>query len=86
MSWTGDVKYHAGAHRAIENGREIRMVVSMPPNPSHLEAVDPVVVGMRAPQAPARMPRPASLRSGDVGARAHSRRCGVPGRASWPRR
>ncbi len=46
MSWTGDVKYHAGAHRAIESGREIRMVVSMPPNPSHLEAVDPVVVGM----------------------------------------
>jgi 2-oxoglutarate dehydrogenase E1 component len=46
MSWTGDVKYHAGAHRAIENGREIRMVVAMPPNPSHLEAVDPVVVGM----------------------------------------
>ena len=46
MSWTGDVKYHAGAHRAIENGREMHMVVSMPPNPSHLEAVDPVVVGM----------------------------------------
>ena len=46
MSWTGDVKYHAGAHRAIRNGREMHMVVSMPPNPSHLEAVDPVVVGM----------------------------------------
>ncbi|HUR32336.1 MAG TPA: 2-oxoglutarate dehydrogenase E1 component [Vicinamibacterales bacterium] len=46
MSWTGDVKYHAGAHRAISNGREMRMVVAMPPNPSHLEAVDPVVVGM----------------------------------------
>ncbi len=46
MSWTGDVKYHAGAHRAIRNGREVHMVVSMPPNPSHLEAVDPVVVGM----------------------------------------
>jgi 2-oxoglutarate dehydrogenase E1 component len=46
MSWTGDVKYHAGAHRAIKNGREMRMVISMPPNPSHLEAVDPVVVGM----------------------------------------
>ena len=45
MSWTGDVKYHAGAHCAIVNGRE-HMVVSMPPNPSHLEAVDPVVVGM----------------------------------------
>ena len=46
MAWTGDVKYHAGAHRAIRHGREISMVVSMPPNPSHLEAVDPVVVGM----------------------------------------
>jgi 2-oxoglutarate dehydrogenase E1 component len=46
MSWTGDVKYHAGAHRAIRNGREMHMVVSMPPNPSHLEAVDPVVLGM----------------------------------------
>ena len=46
MSWTGDVKYHAGAHRAIKNGREMQMVVYMPPNPSHLEAVDPVVVGM----------------------------------------
>jgi 2-oxoglutarate dehydrogenase E1 component len=46
MSWTGDVKYHAGAHRAIQNGREMHMVVAMPPNPSHLEAVDPVVVGM----------------------------------------
>ncbi len=46
MTWTGDVKYHAGAHRAIENGREMHMVISMPPNPSHLEAVDPVVLGM----------------------------------------
>ncbi len=46
MAWTGDVKYHAGANRAIRNGREIHMVVSMPPNPSHLEAVDPVVLGM----------------------------------------
>jgi 2-oxoglutarate dehydrogenase E1 component len=46
MAWTGDVKYHAGAHRDIKNGREMHMVVSMPPNPSHLEAVDPVVLGM----------------------------------------
>jgi 2-oxoglutarate dehydrogenase E1 component len=46
MAWTGDVKYHAGAHRAIKDGREIAMEVSMPPNPSHLEAVDPVVEGM----------------------------------------
>src|SRR3954464_7452111 len=46
MTWTGDVKYHAGAHRAIKDGREIGLEVSMPPNPSHLEAVDPVVEGM----------------------------------------
>ena len=38
MAWTGDVKYHAGAHRAIKDGREMDVVVSMPPNPSHLEA------------------------------------------------
>ena len=46
MGWTGDVKYHAGAHRAIKGGRAMDVVVSMPPNPSHLEAVNPVVVGM----------------------------------------
>lgn len=46
MSWTGDVKYHAGAHRAIKNGCEMHMVVAMLLNPSHLEVVDPVVVGM----------------------------------------
>jgi 2-oxoglutarate dehydrogenase E1 component len=46
MAWTGDVKYHAGAHRAIKGGEALDLVVSMPPNPSHLEAVDPVVVGM----------------------------------------
>ena len=46
MAWTGDVKYHAGAHRAIKGGEAIDLVVSMPPNPSHLEAIDPVVEGM----------------------------------------
>jgi len=46
MAWTGDVKYHAGAQRAIKDGREMAMEISMPPNPSHLEAVDPVVEGM----------------------------------------
>ena len=46
MAWAGDVKYHAGAHRAIKDGREISLEISMPPNPSHLEAVDPVVEGM----------------------------------------
>jgi 2-oxoglutarate dehydrogenase E1 component len=46
MTWTGDVKYHAGAHRAITGGAAMDLVVSMPPNPSHLEAVDPIVEGM----------------------------------------
>lgn len=46
MSWTGDVKYHMGAHRAIKDGEEVELHISMPPNPSHLEAIDPVVTGM----------------------------------------
>jgi 2-oxoglutarate dehydrogenase E1 component len=46
MAWTGDVKYHAGALRAIRGGQQLDLVVSMPPNPSHLEAIDPVVEGM----------------------------------------
>jgi 2-oxoglutarate dehydrogenase E1 component len=46
MAWTGDVKYHAGARRAMKGGRAVEVVVSMPPNPSHLEAINPVVEGM----------------------------------------
>jgi 2-oxoglutarate dehydrogenase E1 component len=46
MAWTGDVKYHAGAHRAIQDGRAMNLEISMPPNPSHLEAIDPIVEGM----------------------------------------
>ena len=42
---TGDVKYHLGtsADRTLRNGR--RMHLSLVANPSHLEAVNPVVVG-----------------------------------------
>ncbi len=42
----GDVKYHQGAtgERVLPNGRRTRLRLS--PNPSHLEAVDPVVEGM----------------------------------------
>ncbi|HEX5107215.1 MAG TPA: 2-oxoglutarate dehydrogenase E1 component [Vicinamibacterales bacterium] len=43
LGWMGDVKYHAGARTSAPRGQ---MHVTMPPNPSHLEAVDPVVVGM----------------------------------------
>ncbi len=43
LGWMGDVKYHAGARTAAPRGQ---MYVTLAPNPSHLEAVDPVVVGM----------------------------------------
>ena len=42
----GDVKYHQGAvgEREAANGKKVALTLS--PNPSHLEAVDPVVEGM----------------------------------------
>jgi len=42
----GDVKYHQGAtgERVMDDGRKVHL--SLSPNPSHLEAVDPVVEGM----------------------------------------
>ncbi|HXT71104.1 MAG TPA: 2-oxoglutarate dehydrogenase E1 component [Vicinamibacterales bacterium] len=46
VQWSGDVKYHLGMSRMVEGGDEVALVVSMPPNPSHLEAIDPVLEGM----------------------------------------
>ena len=46
LQWSGDVKYHLGASRAVAGGERVNMVVSMPPNPSHLEAINPVLEGM----------------------------------------
>jgi len=46
IEWSGDVKYHLGASRMIEGGERVDLVVSMPPNPSHLEAINPVLEGM----------------------------------------
>ncbi len=46
MGWTGDVKYHAGAQHALSEDHVVALVIAMPPNPSHLEFVDPVVEGM----------------------------------------
>lgn len=47
LGWMGDVKYHAGARfPQAGDGRPDSLVLSMPPNPSHLELVDPVLVGM----------------------------------------
>jgi 2-oxoglutarate dehydrogenase E1 component len=47
LGWMGDVKYHAGARYVVDgDGRPESLIISMPPNPSHLEAVDPVLAGM----------------------------------------
>ncbi|HUE86660.1 MAG TPA: 2-oxoglutarate dehydrogenase E1 component [Vicinamibacterales bacterium] len=47
LGWMGDVKYHAGARYVADgDGRPESLIISMPPNPSHLEAVDPVLAGM----------------------------------------
>ena len=48
---SGDVKYHMGASADRDLGG-VKVHVSLSPNPSHLEAVNPVVVGrVRAKQA-----------------------------------
>ncbi|MGH9438524.1 MAG: thiamine pyrophosphate-dependent enzyme, partial [Terriglobia bacterium] len=60
LGWTGDVKYHSGACRPMSNGEEHSMVICLAPNPSHLEAVDPVVLGMaRAAGTRVNQPGPA---------------------------
>jgi len=43
---SGDVKYHVGASGKHTSRRGTDIVVSVASNPSHLEAVDPVVEGM----------------------------------------
>jgi 2-oxoglutarate dehydrogenase E1 component len=54
LGWRGDVKYHAGARTASPRGQ---MFVTLVPNPSHLEAVNPIVEGM-ARAAGSRTDRP----------------------------
>ena len=43
LGWTGDVKYHKGASRAVEGGEVVKLILIMPLNPSHLEYVNAVV-------------------------------------------
>ncbi len=43
---SGDVKYHKGAHGTFQNVHGTSIAVSMASNPSHLEAVSPVVEGI----------------------------------------
>ncbi len=46
LDWTGDVKYHRGAIKVQKNGSEHNASIFLAPNPSHLEAIDPVIEGM----------------------------------------
>jgi 2-oxoglutarate dehydrogenase E1 component len=45
FGWTGDVKYHLGANRDLEEGNTVVAKISLANNPSHLEFVNPVVEG-----------------------------------------
>jgi 2-oxoglutarate dehydrogenase E1 component len=66
LGWMGDVKYHAGA-RVERKDAPSSLVISMPPNPSHLEAVDPLLVGMaRASATSVDAPGAPRLRTNEV--------------------
>ena len=43
--WTGDVKYHLGAHREMKMEQSTRLRLTLAHNPSHLEFVGAVVEG-----------------------------------------
>ena len=68
LGWMGDVKYHAGARiEAHPDGLPKQVIISMPPNPSPLEAVDPVLNGMaRAAATSAAQPGPPIVDRGKV--------------------
>ncbi len=65
LGWTGDVTYHRGAQRPPNVGPG-GITVTLAPNPSHVEAADPVVLGM-ARAAATRADRPGAPTM-DVGA------------------
>ncbi|GCE49624.1 2-oxoglutarate dehydrogenase E1 component [Thermosporothrix hazakensis] len=44
--WSGDVKYHLGAEQILGESASVGLKVTLAPNPSHLEFVDPVIEGM----------------------------------------
>ena len=46
FGWTGDVKYHLGAEHLLGEGAQVNLKVTLAPNPSHLEFVNPVIAGM----------------------------------------
>lgn len=46
MEYAGDVKYHLGFSSNVKTMSDKEVHLSVAPNPSHLEAVDPIVQGM----------------------------------------
>lgn len=48
---TGDVKYHLGFSSEIETTSNKKVYLKLAPNPSHLEAVDPLVIGFARAKA-----------------------------------
>lgn len=46
FGYTGDVKYHLGAKTILGEGATVDLKITLSPNPSHLEFVNPVVEGM----------------------------------------
>ena len=68
---SGDVKYHKGARGVYKNPRGATIEVSMASNPTHLEAVCPVVEGI------ARAKQDALVRPGD-GSDPHARPAAFP--------
>jgi 2-oxoglutarate dehydrogenase E1 component len=44
--WNGDVKYHLGYENEVNDRFGKKVKLKLMPNPSHLEAVGPVVQGM----------------------------------------
>ena len=57
IAGTGDVKYHHGARgiRSVDGAGDVR--VTLAPNPSHLEFVNPVVMGMARAKQFERLPK-----------------------------
>ncbi len=43
--WTGDVKYHLGAEKVVQEGELVAVKLTLAHNPSHLEFVNPVIEG-----------------------------------------
>jgi 2-oxoglutarate dehydrogenase E1 component len=48
---TGDVKYHLGFSSEVETASGKKIYLKLTPNPSHLEAVDPIVLGFSRAKA-----------------------------------